>query len=141
MGRIVAIDYGAKRTGLAVSDPLQLIAGALDTVPTAELVARLKAYAAQNAVELFVVGKPLQMNGEPSATYAATQALVERLQREFPAAKVAWYDERFTSRMAMRTMVESGIGRQKRRDKALVDRISATIILQSYMDSKKQDTI
>jgi len=141
MGRIVAIDYGAKRTGLAVSDPLQLIAGALDTVPTAELVARLKAYVAQNEVEVFVVGRPLQMTGEPSATYAATQSLVERLQREFPAARVAWYDERFTSRMALRTMVESGIGRQKRRDKALVDRISATIILQSYMDSKKEDTI
>jgi len=137
MGRIVAIDYGVRRTGLAVSDPLQIIAGALDTVPTAELISYLKEYLSRNEVDTFVVGKPLQMNGSPSQSYAGAETLVRRLQKEFPAAKVEWWDERFTSRMAQRTMVESGIGRQRRRDKALVDRISATIILQGYMDANK----
>jgi len=137
MGRIVAIDYGARRTGLAVSDPLQLIAGALATVPTPSLVAYLKDYAQHNGVDTMVVGKPLQMNGSPSQTYAAAEALMATLRREFPAIEVEWWDERFTSRMAHRTMLESGIGRQRRRDKALVDRISATIILQGYMDSRK----
>ena len=137
MGRIVAIDYGTRRTGLAVSDPLRLIAGALDTVPTASLVGYLREYASRNAVDTMVVGKPLQMNGTPSQTYAAAAALMATLKREFPGVEVAWWDERFTSVMAQRTMVESGIGRQRRRDKALVDRISATIILQGYMDSKK----
>jgi len=136
MGRIVAIDYGMRRTGLAVSDPLQIIAGALDTVPTAELMPYLKSYISDNEVDTFVVGKPLQMNGTPSQSYAGAETLVHSLQREFPAANVVWWDERFTSRMAQRTMVESGIGRQRRRDKALVDRISATIILQGYMERR-----
>ena len=137
MGRIVAIDYGTRRTGLAVSDPLRLIAGALDTVPTAALVGYLKEYVSRNGVDVMVVGKPMQMSGAPSQSYAAAEALVATLKREFPGVEVAWWDERFTSRMAQRTMLESGIGRQRRRDKALVDRISATIILQGYMDSKK----
>ncbi|GHV01321.1 putative pre-16S rRNA nuclease [Bacteroidia bacterium] len=137
MGRILAIDYGARRTGIAVSDPLKLIAGGLDTVSTATLIPYLKDYLAHNEVETIVVGKPLQLNGQPSQSYPAAEALMHRLGREFPGVAMAWCDERFTSVLAHRTMIESGIGRQKRRDKALVDRISATIILQSYMESKQ----
>lgn len=135
MGRILAIDYGLKRTGLAVSDPLRIIAGALDTVPTARLAEYLRQYIASNDVSTIVVGKPKQMNGDMSDSWRAIGPFVERLRREFPKIEVALYDERFTSVLAHRTMLESGIGRMARRDKALVDRISATIILQDYMQS------
>lgn len=135
MGRILAIDYGLKRTGLAVSDPLRIIAGALDTVPTARLAEYLRQYIASNDVSTIVVGKPKQMNGDMSDSWRAIEPFVERLRREFPKIEVALYDERFTSVLAHRTMLESGIGRMARRDKALVDRISATIILQDYMQS------
>ena len=115
MGRILAIDYGTKRTGIAVSDPLRLIAGGLETVPTKELEHWLADYFAREEVSTIVLGKPMRMDGTPSDTWR-------------------FHDERFTSVMAHRTMLESGIGRMARRDKALVDKISATIILQSYME-------
>ena len=135
MGRILALDYGTKRTGVAVSDPLRIIAGALATVPTAEIVPFLRQYMAENSVDVVVLGKPLQMSGAPSATWPAIEALAGGLQREFPEVKVVFYDERFTSVLARRAMIESGVPKMARRDKALADRISATIILQGYMES------
>ena len=135
MGRILSIDYGKKRTGLAVTDPLRIIASALTTVETKELEKYLADYFSKNDVDIIVLGKPSQMNGEPSETMRYIEPLAGRLRHAYPEKKVVLYDERFTSVMAHRTMLESGIGKMARRDKALVDRISATIILQSYMDS------
>ena len=138
MGRILAIDYGTRRTGLAVSDPLRIIAGALATVETRQLERYLADYFAKNDVDIIVLGKPTQMNGSPSQTMRYIEPLAGRLRHAYPDKEVVLYDERFTSVLAHRTMLESGIGRRARRDKALVDRISATIILQSYMDSAAQ---
>lgn len=135
MGRIIAIDYGRKRTGLAVTDSLRIIANALETVDTKQLEKYLADYFSKNDVDIIVLGKPSQMNGEPSETMRYIEPLAGRLRHAYPEKKVVLYDERFTSVMAHRTMLESGIGKMARRDKALVDRISATIILQSYMDS------
>ena len=135
MGRIIAIDYGTKRTGLAVTDPLRIIAGALETVETKQLEKYLADYFSKNDVDIIVLGKPSQMNGQPSETMRFIEPLAGRLRHAYPDKQVVLYDERFTSVMAHRTILESGIGKMARRDKALVDRISATIILQSYMDS------
>ena len=135
MGRIIAIDYGTKRTGLAVTDPLRIIANALGTVETKQLEKYLADYFSKNDVDIIVVGKPSQMNGQPSETMRYIEPLAGRLRHAYPDKQVVLYDERFTSVMAHRTILESGIGKMARRDKALVDRISATIILQSYMDS------
>ncbi|WP_295938105.1 Holliday junction resolvase RuvX [uncultured Alistipes sp.] len=137
MGRILAIDYGTKRTGIAVSDPLRLIAGGLETVSTKELEPWLAKYFAREDVSTIVVGKPTQMDGTPSQTWRYVEPLVARLRRAWPDKQVILHDERFTSVMAHRTMLESGIGKMARRDKALVDKISATIILQSYMEFNK----
>lgn len=135
MGRILAIDYGTKRTGIAVSDPLQLIAGGLATVDTKGLERWLADYFAREQVDTVVLGKPSRMDGTPSETWRFIEPLAARLRRAWPDKRVVFYDERFTSVIAHRTMLESGIGRMARRDKALVDKISATIILQSYMES------
>ena len=135
LGRILAIDYGKKRTGLAVTDPLRIIAGALATVETKTLEKYLADYFSKNDVDIIVLGKPSQMNGEPSETMRYIEPLAGRLRNAYPDKKVVLYDERFTSVLAHRTMLESGIGKMARRDKALVDRISATIILQSFMES------
>lgn len=134
MGRILAIDYGTKRTGIAVSDPLQLIAGGLTTVPTKDLERWLADYFSREEVSTVVLGKPTRMDGTPSDTWRYIEPLAARLRRAWPDKEVVFHDERFTSVMAHRTMLESGIGRMARRDKALVDKISATIILQSYME-------
>ena len=135
MGRILAIDYGTRRTGLAVTDPLRIIANALTTVETKQLEKYLADYFAKNEVDIIVLGKPSQMNGAPSETMRYIEPLAGRLRHAYPDKRVVMYDERFTSVMAHRTMLESGICKMARRDKALVDRISATIILQSYMES------
>lgn len=135
MGRILAIDYGRKRTGLAVTDPLRIIAGALATVETKELEKYLADYFSKNDVDIIVLGKPSQMNGQPSETMRYIEPLAGRLRHAYPDKKVVMYDERYTSVMAHRTMLESGIGKMARQDKALVDRIAATIILQSFMES------
>ena len=140
MGRILAIDYGTKRTGLAVTDPLRIIANALDTVETKQLEKYLADYFAKNEVDIIVLGKPSQMNGAPSETMRYIEPLAGRLRHAYPDKRVVMYDERFTSVMAHRTMLESGIGKMARRDKALVDRISATIILQSYMESAEYNS-
>ena len=136
MGRILAIDYGMKRTGIAVSDPLRIIAGGLETVETKSLEGWLATYFKSNDVDTIVVGKPTQMSGEPSQTWAHIEPFVERLRASYPDKEVVLHDERFTSVLAQRTIRESGIGRMARRDKALVDRVSATIILQGYMESR-----
>lgn len=135
MGRILAIDYGTRRTGIAVSDPLRIIAGALTTVETQQLEKFLADYFSKNDVDTIVLGKPVQMNGSPSETMRYIEPLAARLRRTYPEKDVVLYDERFTSVLAHRTMIESGMGRMARRDKAVVDRISAAIILQSYMES------
>ena len=135
MGRILSIDYGTRRTGLAVTDPLRIIAGALATVETKQLEKYLADYFAKNDVDIIVLGKPSQMNGQPSETMRYIEPLAGRLRHAYPDKQVVLWDERFTSVMAHRTILESGIGKMARRDKALVDRISATIILQSYMES------
>ena len=135
MGRIIAIDYGTKRTGLAVTDPLRIIAGALATVETKQLEKYLADYFSKNDVDIIVLGKPSQMNGQPSEPMRYIEPLAGRLRHAYPDKQVVLYDERFTSVLAHRTILDSGIGKMARRDKALVDRISATIILQSYMDS------
>ncbi len=134
MGRILAIDYGTKRTGIAVSDPLRIIAGGLETVPTRTLEKRLADYFAQEQVDVIVLGKPSRMDGTPSETWRYIEPLAARLRNAYPDKEVVFYDERLTSVIAHRTMLDSGIGRMARRDKALVDKISATIILQGYME-------
>lgn len=137
MGRLLAIDYGLRRTGIAVSDPLQIIAGALQTVPTCELMDFLKKYVSQNDVEKIVVGKPSRMNGVPSETFKYIETLVCKLRKEFAPVEVVYYDERFTSVLAHKAMIDGGVKKHDRQNKALVDKISAAIILQDYMNSKK----
>lgn len=137
MSRILAIDYGKKRTGLAVTDPLQLIANGLDTVDTPKLMDYILQYVAREEVECIVVGLPKQMNGEESENMKRISPFVNRLRKLLPAVPVVFFDERFTSVLAHQTMLESGIGRKARQNKALVDEISATIILQGYMESRR----
>ena len=138
MARILSIDYGKKRTGLAVTDPLQLIAGGLAIVATSELFDYLCRYVAQEQVELIVVGEPRQPNGEPSENLARVQQFVNRWRKQKPEIPVEFYDERFTSVLAHRAMLEGGLKKKARQDKALVDEISATIILEDYMRSKQK---
>jgi putative Holliday junction resolvase len=137
MGRILAIDWGTKRTGIAVTDPLRIVAGSLATVPTHELKQWLAQYLASEKVDIIVVGRPMQMNGQPSETMAHIEPLVERLRTDHPDQQVVTHDERFTSKLAQRAIIDGGVGKMARRDKALVDRVSATIILQSYMESRE----
>lgn len=138
MSRILAIDYGTKRVGIAVTDPLQIIAGALDTVPTHTLLAWLKKYLSENSVETIVIGKPTQMNGAPSQTFAAIEQLFAKLKKIYPTINLDYCDERFTSVLAQRAIIDGGVKKKQRRDdKGLVDRVSATIILQSYLESLK----
>lgn len=135
--RVLAIDYGKKRTGLAVTDPLQLIPNGLCTVATVELERYLTDYLQREAVERIVVGYPRQMNGEDSENMRRITPFVNRLRKLFPDVAIELFDERFTSVLAHRAMLESGIGRKARQNKALVDEISATIILQSWMEARK----
>ncbi len=137
MGRILAIDFGRKRTGIAVTDPLHIVASPLETVPTHELMQFLKKYTSENSVELIVMGLPKQMDGSYSESYKYIEPFVRRLQKEMPDMPLEYQDERFTSKMAMSAMIEGGVKKSDRRDKALVDRVSASIILQSYLDRVK----
>lgn len=141
MGRIIAIDYGRKRTGLAASDTLQMIANGLGTVPSGEVVKYLSDYVRKEPVDTFVVGLPKQMNNEPSENMKYVEAFVSHLKRTIPNIPVVYYDERFTSVLAHRAMLEGGLKKKKRQDKGLVDEISAVIILQAYMESKKYQLI
>jgi putative holliday junction resolvase len=137
MGRILAIDYGKKRTGLAVTDTLQLIAGGLATVPSHELLSYLETYFRKEAVERVVVGFPKQMNNQQSESMEYIEPFVRSLQKKWPDLPVEYYDERFTSVLAHKAMLEGGLKKKDRQDKALVDEISAVIILQSYLESKR----
>ena len=137
MARILSIDYGRKRTGIAVTDPLQLIAGGLATVATSELFEWLQAYIAREPVERIVIGEPRQPNGQPSENLPRVQAFVNRWKKTMPAIPIEYYDERFTSVLAHQAMIEGGLKKKARQDKALVDEISATIILQDYMRFRK----
>jgi len=136
MGRVLAIDHGRKRTGLAVTDPLRIIASALDTVPTAEVIAYLKAYLAREEVDGFVVGLPMGLDGRPTDATAGVEAFLKQLRKAFPGKWIETVDERFTSSLAKQAVLQSGIGRMARRDKAQLDRISATIILQDWLTRK-----
>lgn len=133
MGRILAIDFGEKRTGIAVTDELQIIASGLTTVETPELIPFLVDYTQKENVELILVGKPKQMNNEDSESERYIQSFLEKLAKKLPNIPVQREDERFTSKMAFQTMIDSGLKKKQRRNKALVDEISATIILQSYL--------
>ena len=137
MARILAIDYGRKRTGLAVTDSLQIIAGGLATVSTSELFDWLKAYVEKEEVERIVIGEPRQTNGQPSENLARVQQFVNRWKKAMPAVPIEYFDERFTSVLAHQAMLAGGLKKKARQDKALVDEISATIILEDYMRSRK----
>ncbi|MFZ4581398.1 MAG: Holliday junction resolvase RuvX [Paludibacter sp.] len=135
MGRVLAIDYGQKRVGLAVTDPMQLIANSLDTVATHDILAYISAYVAREQVDKFVVGLPKQMNGTNSESMQYIEPFVKKMREMFPDIELIYVDERFTSVLAHKTMLDGGLKKKDRQNKGLVDRISATIILQTYMES------
>ena len=135
MGRILGIDYGRKHTGLAVTDPLQIVAGNLATVPTHELLQFIKDYIAREQVERIVIGQPTQLNGQPSESMKYITPFVNRLRKELPDMPVVMYDERFTSTIAHQAMIDGGMKKSDRRDKNRVDAIAATIILNDYLQS------
>ncbi len=133
MARILALDYGNKRTGIAVTDEMQIIASGLATVPTKDLIPYLEKYFAQENVELVLVGEPKQMDNTASQSEVAISEFIVKFKNRFPNMELKRVDERFTSKMAVRTMIDSGLKKKKRQDKSLLDEISATIILQTYL--------
>lgn len=136
--RILSIDYGKKRTGLAVTDPLQIIAGGLGTVETSVLFEYIEAYIQREQVERIVIGKPMQPNGQPSENMVRVENFYNRWRKAHPEIPIEYYDERFTSVLAHRAMIDGGVKKKTRREnKGLVDEISATIILQDYLQSRK----
>lgn len=137
MGRILAIDYGLKRTGLAVTDPLQLIATALETVPTHELMEYLKRYMAEEEVESIVVGLPKDLQNRDTHATAPVNAFLTKLKNLFPHLEIATADERFTSSIAAQTMALGGYKKKDRQKKENLDKVSATLILQSYLEQKR----
>lgn len=137
MSRIVAIDYGRKRAGIAVSDPMQIIANGLTTLPTNELLDFIAGYVQREPVERILIGLPKQMNNEASESMKYIEPFVRTLRKRLPEIPVEFVDERFTSVLAHRTMLEAGLKKKARQNKALVDEISATIILQTYLESKR----
>ena len=137
MSRIIAIDYGSKRVGLAVSDPLQMIATGLAALHSKDVIAYLKEYLKKEAVSCFVVGEPRQMDNTPSESARLIPPFIRLLEKSFPGIEIARMDERFTSKMAVQTLVMGGVKKKERQNKSLLDEISATIILQSFMELKK----
>ena len=137
MSRLLAIDYGRKRTGIAVSDTLQIIANGLTTVRSHLLLDFLKDYVQKESVERIIIGLPRQMNYEESESMQYIKPFVKKLEKEFPNIPVEYFDERFTSSMALQTMIDGGVKKKQRQNKELVDEISATIILQGYMESQR----
>ena len=134
MGRILAIDYGKKRTGIAVTDELRIIANGLTTVPSAETIDFLKTYLSKECVDLFLVGEPKQMDNTPSESSKFIEPFVKKLLQQFPDIPVKRVDERFTSKLAFQSMIDRGLKKKDRQNKATIDRISATIMLQSYLE-------
>jgi putative Holliday junction resolvase len=137
MARILAIDFGSKRTGIAVTDELQIIASGLTTVLTADLLTFLEKYFKEEKVEMVLIGEPKQMNNTASESEISIQEFLKKFLEKFPEKELKRVDERFTSKMAVQTMIDSGLKKKKRQNKALVDEISATIILQSYLYNKR----
>ncbi len=137
MGRILSIDYGQKRVGIAVTDPLKIIANGLTTVPSGEIFKFLAEYTSKESVELFVVGLPRKMNNEASDSMRLIEPFVRGLKNKFPSIPVQMVDERFTSVLAHQALIEGGAKKKTRQNKGLIDEISATIILQSYLESKR----
>ena len=138
MDRIIGIDYGRKRVGVAVSDPLRIFASALETVPSAKIIDYLKRYAEKERVERFVVGYPMNLDNKPAAAAADVDVFLKQLKKHFPAIPVTLEDERFTSVLAHRAMIDGGVKKMDRRDKAAVDKVSAALILQTWLDREKQ---
>lgn len=136
MGRIIAIDYGIKRTGIAVTDPERIIATGLCTVETARLETFLRDYCEREPIDIFVVGEARRMSGEWSESMQYIEPFVQRLKTLFPEKRIERIDERFTSKIAFRAMVDGGLGKKRRQDKGLIDQVSATIMLQDYMRSE-----
>lgn len=137
MPRLLSIDYGRKRCGIAVTDPLQIVANGLTTVRACDLIAFLKDYTSKERVERIIVGLPRQMDGTPSESARYIEPFLKQLKRELPEMPVERYDERFTSTLAHRAMIDGGLHRMARRDKELVDEIAATIILNDYLSSRR----
>ena len=133
MGRILALDYGQKRTGIAVTDEFRIIASGLTTIPTNEIIPFLTHYFKEESVDVLVVGEPKQMNNQPSESEVFIKPLLTKLSEAFPDLKIERQDERFTSKMAFQTMLDSGLKKKQRRNKELIDEISATLILQDYL--------
>ena len=140
MDRILGIDYGRKRVGVAVSDPLRIFASALETVPSAKIIDYLKKYAEDQPIERFVVGYPMNLNGMPSEAAADVDVFLKQLKKHFPDIPVTLEDERFTSVLAHRAMIDGGVRKMDRRDKAAVDKVSAALILQTFLDREKPET-
>ena len=136
MGRIIGIDYGLKRIGVAVTDKLQIFASPLITVSPAEFESFIEGFLKTDEVEAFVIGYPVQMNNKPSASVTYINPFIKKLKKTYPEIHIYLADERFTSQMAVRTMVEGGVKKKDRQDKSLVDKISASIILQSFLDNR-----
>lgn len=136
MGRLLAIDYGRKRCGLAVTDVLQIVATALDTVPSAQLIPYIKSYVARERVDEIIVGLPKTLDGQPSDSMRYITPAVNRLKKELPDIEIKFFDERFTSTLAHRAMIDSGVKKSDRRDKAAIDRMAAVIILNGYLESR-----
>jgi putative Holliday junction resolvase len=137
LGKLLAIDYGKKRVGIAATDELQIAANALSTLPPAEALTFLQRYAADHKVEAVVVGMPVNLNGQPAAAAAGARNFAARLKKLLPDVEVDTFDERFTSKLAMQAILEAGVKKMARRNKELVDRVSACIMLQSYMEHRK----
>ena len=135
MGRLLAIDYGRKRCGLAVTDVLQIVATALDTVPSAQLIPYIKSYVARERVDEIIVGLPKTLDGQPSESMRYITPAINRLRKELPYIEIKFFDERFTSTLAHRAMIDSGVKKSDRRDKAAIDRMAAVIILNGYLES------
>jgi len=136
MACLVGIDFGTKRTGLSCTDPNQMIASGLKNLPTSEVVSFLKEYCKKEEVAAFVIGQPLQKDGTPSAVETRIQDFIEQLSQHFPNQKIERYDERFTSKIAFQAMLDGGLKKKQRQQKVMVDQVSATLILQSYLDFK-----
>ena len=137
MGRVLAIDYGRKKTGIAVTDPLQIIANGLDTVPSHTLIDFLEKYFAIEEVDAVVLGYPRQASGEDSESMKYIKPFYNRLKNKFPQLIVEWVDERYTSKIAFQAMIDGGLKKKARQNKAMVDKVSATIILQTYLEEKR----
>ncbi len=136
MGRILAIDYGRKKSGVAVTDPMQIVANGLDTIPSSELLDFIDKYLKEEDVDVLVLGYARQNTGEDSESMKYIKPFYNRLRNKYPDLNVEWVDERFTSKIAFQTMIDGGLKKKARRNKELVDKISATIILQSYLEQK-----